>query len=407
MIVTISNGTVLDTETMELVGERTLVIEGDRIVDQVDGPSSVSADLDIDAAGQFVLPGFIDAHNHHSLVTMDYPRLSSMSDIERGIAMAGLAEANVRRGFTTVRDTGGDCRGLIQAIANGLCMGPRIVQAGRVLSQTGGHGDFRAGEVHPPECGCQMYSDHESFVVDGVDSVRKAARQALRDGSQFLKIMTSGGISSPTDPFDSVQFTAEEISAITVEAEHRRTYTTSHAYLPESIQLAINNGVTCIEHGNGLDETTAHQMTSLGVTMVPTLVTYKAIPEVGAKMGFPQVFIDKSGGVLEMGLRSVEIATAAGVELGFGTDLLGESQTWQNREFEIRADLEPAADVLRSVYVTNAKLCRLAGEVGTLAPGAFADVLVSNVNPLEDLAALAEPDVCLTTIIQNGQPISR
>jgi imidazolonepropionase-like amidohydrolase len=405
MIVTVSEGTVLDTATMELVDNQTVVIEGDRIVDVVDGRSNVDADMDIDASGQFVMPGFVDGHFHHWIVTMDFARLTKMSAVERGIMMGNLAEGTVRRGFTTIRDAGGDNRGLMRAIDSGVCQGPRIVQAGRILSQTGGHGDFRAGDAPVAECGCQIFHDHAGFVVDGVEACRKAARQALRDGSEFIKIMTSGGVSSPTDPFDSVQFTAEEIQAITVESDHRHTYTTSHAYLPESIQLAINNGVKCIEHGNGLDAVTAARMAELGAIMVPTLIAYRALTEIGPKVGFPESMLAKNDGVFEMGQNSIEIAKSAGVELGFGTDLLGEGHHLQNEEFAIRAELEPAADVLRSMYVTNVKLCKLEGQVGTVSRGAFADLLVSRVNPLEDLAALAEPDANLSTIIQHGQPI--
>ncbi|MGY9074432.1 MAG: amidohydrolase family protein [Acidimicrobiales bacterium] len=404
MIVTVSHGAVLDTATMEMVDNQTVVIEEDRIVDVVDGSTSVTSDVDIDAAGQYVLPGLIDAHVHHFLVTMNFPRLAQMTDVERGIAMARLAEGNVQRGFTTVRDTGGDCRGLIRAITSGSCGGPRIVQAGRMLSQTGGHGDLRGGDLDVPECGCQIHSDAAAIVVDGVDACRKAARQVLRDGSDFVKIMSSGGVASPSDPFDSVQYTAEEIKAITVETDHRHTYTTAHAYLPEAIRQAIDNGVTCIEHGNGIDAATAAHMAALGVVMVPTLVTYKAMQEVGEKMGMPTVNLTKNAGVFDMGMRSIEIAKAAGVELGFGTDLLGETQTMQNEEFAIRAQLEPAADILRSMYVTNAKLCRLEGQIGTVTPRAFADLVVSRANPLEDIAALAEPDATFSAIIQNGQP---
>lgn len=405
MIVTVSEGTVLDTATMELVDNQTVVIEGDRIVDVVDGRSNVDADMDIDASGQFVMPGFVDGHFHHWIVTMDFARLTKMTAVERGIMMGKLAEGTVRRGFTTIRDAGGDNRGLMRAIDSGECQGPRIVQAGRILSQTGGHGDFRAGDAPVAECGCQIFHDHAGFVVDGVEACRKAARQALRDGSEFIKIMTSGGVSSPTDPFDSVQFTAEEIQAITVESDHRHTYTTSHAYLPESIQLAINNGVKCIEHGNGLDAVTAARMAELGAIMVPTLIAYRALTEIGPKVGFPESMLAKNDGVFEMGQNSIEIAKSAGVELGFGTDLLGEGHHLQNQEFAIRAELEPAADVLRSMYVTNVKLCKLEGQVGTVSRGAFADLLVSRVNPLEDLAGLAEPDANLSTIIQHGQPI--
>lgn len=405
MIVTVSQGTVLDTTSMTLQENQTVVMEGDRIVDLVDGAATVDADLDIDAAGQFVLPGFIDGHFHHWFITMDFARLFRMSAVERGIGMGTLAEGTVRRGFTTVRDAGGDNRGLMKAIAAGLTGGPRIVQAGRILSQTGGHGDLRAEHDAIAECGCQIFADHAGFVVDGVDACRKAARQAMRDGSQFIKIMTSGGVSSPTDPFDSVQFTAEEIRAITTETDHRHTYTTSHAYLPPSIQLAVENGVKCIEHGNGLDAATAKLLVDNDAVMVPTLVAYKALTDVGPKVGMPAEMLAKNNGVFEMGQNAIEIATAAGVELGLGTDLLGEGHELQNQEFAIRANLQPAADVLRSMYVTNVKLCKLEGQIGVVAPGAFADLVVSRVNPLEDLAGLAEPDANLSAIIQNGEPI--
>lgn len=408
MIATIRNGVVLDTATMSFIGERTIVIEGEEIVDVIDTAGGVEADLDIDAAGRFVLPGFIDAHVHHVITTMDFARLQRLSATELALGMASLAAATVQRGFTTVRDTGGAVGDLVRAIDSGLCPGPRIVRAGRTLSQTGGHGDVRPGAMVPvPACGCQIDSDTLGHVVDGVDAVRKAARFELRAGSDFIKIMSSGGVASPADPFDSIQFTAEEVRAVTIETDHRHTYTTSHAYLPDSIRLAVDNGVRCIEHGNGIDRATADHLAALGVVVVPTLVTYKAMQEEGPKLGLPQVSVDKNDGVFEMGLRAVGIARSAGVELGFGTDLLGETQVRQNDEFAIRADLEPAADVLRSMYVTNARLCRLEGRIGTLQPGALADLVISDIDPLERLAGLARPDANLPVIIHRGEPVKQ
>jgi imidazolonepropionase-like amidohydrolase len=403
MITTILNGTLLDTEVMELVGERHVTLDGDRIVAVDSTPPTGTADRVIDARGRFLLPGFIDGHVHHVVTTMDFRRLFSMTTIELALGMGKLAEATVRRGFTTVRDTGGDTAGLVRAIENGLCRGPRIVRSGRALSQTGGHGDIT------PEtgsfCACQIHSNTLAHVADGPDAVRLAARHELRAGAAFLKIMTSGGVASPSDPFDSVQYTASEIRAATVETDHRHTYTTSHAYQPEAILLAIENGVRCIEHGNLIDAETAARMAELDVTMVPTLVTYKAMSELGPQLGLPPVNTSKNEGVFEAGCGSIEVAKRAGVALGFGTDLLGEAQPWQNRELAIRAELEPSIDVLRSMYRVNARLCGLEGEIGVIAPGASADLIVSTVDPIENLAAMAEPETALDAVICRGDVV--
>jgi imidazolonepropionase-like amidohydrolase len=402
VITTIVNGNLLDTGRMEFVGERHLTIESDRIVDIDTARPTVEADRVLDARGRYVMPGFIDGHVHHVITTMDFPRLMKLTPVERALGMGRLAQATVLRGFTTVRDTGGDTMGLVRAIESGLCDGPRIVRAGRAISQTGGHGDFAPSDTGGI-CACEIHSNELSHVADNADSVRKTVRHELRNGSDFIKIMTSGGVASPTDPFDCVQYTAEEVSAATVETDHRHTYTTSHAYQPEAISLAIENGVRCIEHGNLLDAKTAERMAELKVTMVPTLVTYQAMAEMGAKAGMPARNLEKNQGVFELGCRSIEVAREAGVELGLGTDLLGEAQPWQNRELAIRSELEPAADSLRSMYSVNARLCRLEGQIGVLSPGAFADVVVSNVDPLEHLARLADPDVALDAVICRGR----
>ncbi len=402
----IVNGTLLDTETMTMVGQRHLVLEGDVVVEVSETAPARSVDQTIDARGRFVLPGFIDAHVHHVITTMNFQRLRRLSSVELALGMGRLAEATLRRGFTTVRDTGGDTAGLVNAIDGGLCDGPRIVRSGRVISQTGGHGDLGSADdaATAGACACQIHTDSFGHVADGPDAVRLAVRNELKSGSDFIKIMSSGGVASPTDPFDAVQYTADEIRAATTETDHRHTYTTSHAYQPDAIALAIENGVRCVEHGNLLDAPTAERMAELGVTMVPTLVTYRAMQEMGAKLGMPERNLEKNRGVFEQGQHSISVARAAGVELGFGTDLLGEAQPWQPREFAIRADLEPSADVLRSMYHTNARLCGLEGVVGVLRPGSAADVVVSDVDPLANLAGLAEPDA-LAAVVARGRVI--
>jgi len=400
----IVNGTLLDTDTMAMVGERHLVLEGDVVVDVSDTVPTGAVDRTIDARGRFVLPGFIDAHVHHVITTMDFPRLQRMSPVELALGMGRLAEATLRRGFTTVRDTGGDTAGLVRAIATGLCDGPRIVRSGRVISQTGGHGDLDSADRSDALCACQIHTDSLGHVADGPDAVRLAVRTELKAGSDFIKIMSSGGVASPTDPFDALQYTADEVRAATVETDHRHTYATSHAYQPDAISLAIENGVRCIEHGNLVDTPTAARMAELGVTMVPTLVTYHAMQEMGAELGMPERNLEKNRGVFEQGRQSIDVAKAAGVSLGFGTDLLGEAQPWQPREFAIRADLEPAGDVLRSMYHVNARLCGLEGVIGVLAPGSAADVVISDVDPLTNLAGLAEADA-VAAVLARGRVI--
>lgn len=400
----IENGTVLDTSTMAFVGERTVVVDDGMIVEIAEhfgGP----ADVVVDAAGCYVVPGLIDAHVHFRLATMDFRLLARLTEVEFGIRMAALANETVQRGFTTVRDLGGDVTGLIRAIRRGTTGGPRIVRAGRMLSQTGGHGDTEGGDRDVPSCACAMRTTAFGIVADGPDAVRKAARHNLRDGSDFLKIHVSGGVATPSDPLESVQFTSEEISAAVVEAAHRQTYVAAHAYSPESIQLAVESGVHTIEHGNLLDDSSAATMAASGAVLVPTLATYEAMDQLGEKLGLPASNRVKNTTVYNAGLVSLEIARRHGVEMGFGTDLIGETQSRQNRELLIRHEVEPAADILRSMWDTNSRLCHLEGRIGTLTPGAHGDVVVSRVNPLEDLASFADPATAFTHVIQGGHVV--
>ncbi len=401
----IRNGHVLDTHAMEMRGESTIVIEDGRIASVGEEPSG-PADHEIDARGQYVLPGFIDAHVHFRLATLDFRRLAVWTEVEYGIAMARLARETLQRGFTTVRDIGGDVAGLIRAIRDGAAQGPRIFHAGRMLSQTGGHADAEGGARPVPQCACEMRHTAFGIVADGADAVRKAARHNLRDGVDFIKVHVSGGVATPSDPLDSIQYTPDEISAAVEEARHRHTYVAAHAYSAESISMAVANGVHTIEHGNLLDRHAARAMEEAEAVLVPTLATYEAMHEFGERLGLPKVNIDKNKVIYDAGLSSLEIAREAGVTMGWGTDLIGETQSRQNREFAIRAEVEPAKDILRSMYIVNARLCRLEGEIGVIAPGAAGDLVVSKANPLDDITALADPAKTLTAVLQAGKPVA-
>lgn len=397
----IRNGNLFDTAALDFTGERTLVIEDGRIVD-IDA-SQARGDQEIDAAGAYIMPGFIDSHVHFRLMTLNFRRLARATEVEFGVVMAQLSQQMLRRGFTAVRDTGGDLSGLLRAVSHGWTKAPRIVKSGLMISQTGGHGDIDGSERAVPECGCEMLHSAFSIIADGPDSVRKAARHLLREGSDFLKIHVSGGVASPRDPMDCVQYTPAEVEAAVVEADHRRTYVTAHAYYPDAIRMAVENGVTCIEHGNLIDPPTARLMAEKGATLVPTLVTYSAMGEMGERLGLPKANLDKNKVVLASGLESLQIAKDAGVAMAFGTDLIGETQTWQNREFAIRAEVLSAREILHSMYVVGPRLLRKEGEVGVLTPGALGDVVIANVNPLDDIAALANPDRTLSHVLKGGE----
>ena len=397
----IRNGTMLDTASMTYTENQTVVIE-DGLIVAVGDDDTGDADVDIDANGRYVMPGLIDGHVHFRLATLNFHALASWSEVQFGIVMAGLAKATMERGFTTVRDLGGDVNGLMRAIRDGATSGPRIVRAGLMLTQTGGHGDVRSGEIEIASCGCALDSSVMSIVADGVDAVRKASRHLLRDGSDFIKIHVSGGVASPADPLESVQYTPEEIRAVVTEAAHRGTYVSAHAYTPEAIAMAVDAGVHCIEHANLMDDATASLLADAGTVVVPTLVTYHAMNDIGRQLGLPAANLAKNSVVLESGLASLERASQAGITLGFGTDLIGEAQPRQNEELAIRSQVQPAVDVLRSMWNVNAQLCHLEGRVGVLQPGAFGDVVVSNVDPLDDLVAFADHETALSHVVQSG-----
>jgi imidazolonepropionase-like amidohydrolase len=281
--------------------------------------------------------------------------------------------------------------------------GPRILYSGRTLSQTGGHGDHRGRADEPRLCACAIHTTWFSHVADGVPAVRKAAREELRRGASQVKIMASGGVASPSDPIWNTQYSDEELRAIVEEARSWRTYALAHAYTPEAIARAVRAGVRSIEHGNLIDPPTARLMAEAGAYLVPTLVTYEKIAELGRALRFPEASLRKVHDVLEAGLGSVEIARSAGVPLGFGTDLLGETHAYQGHEFAIRARAEKPLEILRSATRINAELLGRSGEIGTIAPGARADLILVDGNPLDDPSVLEGQGERIPLVMKGGE----
>ena len=384
---------------------QTLRIEGDRIAG-IGTEASLRRDARvIDLNGATALPGLIDAHVHVVITTLNLASMQSRPASLVAQEARVILERMLQRGFTTVRDAGGADYGLAEATERGLIRGPHIHYAGRVLSQTGGHGDFRPRDDGPQLCACHIHTSGFAHVADGVSAVRKAAREELRRGASQVKIMASGGVASPTDPIWNLQYSPEEMRAIVEEAEGWRTYAMAHAYTPEAITRAVEAGVRSIEHGNLIDRPTAELMARKDAILVPTLVTYRAIDEIGRQLGFPEVSLRKLQDVLTAGLSSLEIARDAGVKMGFGTDLLGEAHDQQSRELEIRAEVLPPLEVLRHATINNAELLNRVGEIGEIVPGAYADLLLVDGDPLTDISCLAGQGEHIAVIMKAGRVI--
>jgi imidazolonepropionase-like amidohydrolase len=389
------NVAVFDGESEELV-DGPVHVEDGRIVD-IGG--SFDADQVVDARGGTVVPGLIDAHFHAYGISLDMLAIEGrpLSYVTL-VGAQRLAEA-LRRGFTTVRDVAGGDAGLARAIEEGLIPSPRYLYTGAALSQTGGHGDPRGVDLDV--CGCQA---HMTEVVDGVDAVRIAVRDRFRRGAHAIKIMTSGGVMSLADPIRVPQYSAEEIRAATEEASRRGSYVAAHAYSPESIRHSVLNGVRSIEHGNLLDEETAALMAEHGAFLVPTLAAYDAINRRGAEVGLSPVSARKNLEVLDAGAKAVGLARAAGVRVGFGTDLMGELQNEQSQGLRLQVEVDGPVTALRSATSVNADLIGRA-DLGRVRVGCVADLVVLDGDPLTH-PSLLWSDSRRRTVIQGGKPVT-
>ncbi|HEY2256483.1 MAG TPA: amidohydrolase family protein, partial [Variovorax sp.] len=259
--------------------------------------------------------------------------------------------------------------------------------------------DYLSTEFNCPTC---VRVGALARVVDGVDAVRKAAREELQMGADQIKIMASGGVASPTDPVGAWGYAEDEIRAIVQEARARGTYVLAHAYTAEAISRAVRCGVRTIEHGNLVDAETAALMAEAGAYAVPTLVTYDALTSEGESLGLPKESVAKVALVREAGLRSLEIFKAAGVKMGFGSDLLGESQRLQSNEFRLRAEVLSPAEAVASATVVGAEVLGMSDRLGRLVPGAYADILVVDGNPLRDIACLLGQGEHIPLVMKQG-----
>ncbi|MFG1906248.1 amidohydrolase family protein [Kribbella sp. NPDC048928] len=392
------------------VGDPVQVVVTDGVIDEISAAAEAPPGAHVVSGdGRTLIPGLIDAH-WHSLFAAVPLMTAMMGDVGYlHIVAAATARETLLRGFTTVRDAGGPSLGLKQAIDAGLVPGPRIYPSGAMISQTGGHGDFRTRHEVPR--GRTGHLSHAELVgavriADGVSAVFEAAREQLMLGASQLKLMAGGGVASPYDPLDVTQYTEEELHAAVEAAANWGTYVMVHAYTPRAVQQSVRAGVRCIEHGQLLDDETAALMAENGVwwSLQPFLDDDDSPP-------VPPANQSKFDQMVRGTDTAYELARKHDVRLAWGTDTLFDPglAAKQGKQLAKMTRWFTPAEVLTMATVTNAELLALSGErnpypgvLGVVEEGALADLILVNGNPLDDIQLLASPETAFALIMKQG-----
>jgi imidazolonepropionase-like amidohydrolase len=394
---------VLDCTGREPSGRQDVEVRDGRIarIARAGSIRALGAVRELDGTGCTLLPGLTDAHVHFALIG---PRGDHGDEplIHHVLRVAGYIEGALDEGFTTVRDAGGLEPAWAKAVAAGLIRGPRILPSGSILSQTGGHGDDRLAheELHRGASIPGLVARHE--IVDGPDAVRRATREQLRRGATQIKVLASGGIVSPTDPFDSIQLSEAEIAAAVEVARGWGTYVLAHCHTSPAIEVAVQAGVRSIEHGSVLEPETARRMAEQGVYLVPTLQTLHLLATHPERWSLQPEKAALLRTVADQAFASVRTAKAAGVAIGSGSDVVGPWQGRRGEEIVLKAELIGVHEAIISATRTNAHLFRLEDRIGTVEVGKDADLILVRGEPLDDVGLLADPaDVPL--VLQGGR----
>lgn len=398
----IRNARIIDGSQDRAADPQDIVIENG-VFQEVSDKVSVQCDNEIDAKEHYVMPGLIDCHVHVIATTADLKANADLPNSLLAYRMMALMKNMISRGFTTVRDLGGADVGIVDAIEEGLLVAPRLVICGKALSQTGGHTDYR-GRYNSRSV--DYYRDQIGAmgrIVDGVDDLRRACREEIKGGANFIKLMANGGVSSPTDPIGFLGFSVAELEAAVEEASNAETYVAGHLYTDEAINRALDAGVYSIEHANLIKRETARRVAEKGAVVVPTNITYELLGTRGADFGLPPESIAKVADVRDAGLEALTMLHEEGVVMGYGSDLLGGMQQYQSGEFPLRGRFLPAHDVIRSATLDAAKVMRMGGQIGCIAEGAHADLIMVRSNPLDDLSVLDGQGEQINAIMKDGR----
>jgi imidazolonepropionase-like amidohydrolase len=399
----LTNAKVLLNGFAELQSSYDVLVEGDRILTVSRPPINCCDANVINIGGRTLMPGLIDAHAHITGLSLT-PRNRSYPASEIAVAAANYLCSSLMDGFTTIREAGGADRSIARLLAEGKIDGPRLFYSGRALTQTGGGADFRGpDEVNDP-CGQPGPFSLMSVIADGVDNVRKAAREELRRGASQLKVFVSGGVVFPSEAHPTIyEYSLDELRAIVEEAQGRGTYAMAHVYTDEGVRRCLLAGVRSIEHANFVSEETVVMMAQSRVYLDLTFISLVQRIESAPETGLPESIVENLRATVAKGRQVYRWAKRYGVPIALGTDLWGpEARKSQLRELEMRIELDDNSSIIRSATYINAELLDQAGKLGVIAPGAYADLLVVDGNPLSDLTVLTDPKRHLKLIMKGG-----
>jgi len=391
MTLFLRHATLIDGLGSDPLEDASVTVEEARIQSVQSGRTTAPASAKVlDLDGLTLLPGLIDAHTHLGILSA--AEASVFSPAMTAALLFQNAELCLLSGHTTAREMGGADGALRQVIDSGLVPGPRLYPSGPLLCQTGGHGDLGPPFYphHPGVRGTPGLADL-SISCDGPDGVRIAARQAFRRGATQLKMCISGGVISHTDRLEDTQFSKAELAAAVDEARARGTYVTAHAHNVEAINLGLDAGVACFEHGSFLDEETANRMAREGAALVPTLTVTRLLASEWAAWGVPEAVVPRLQGVEEAMLASVKLAHDAGVAVGSGTDLLGPRQNHRGLEIALKSRVMGPMAAIVSATSTNARILG-SKELGVIAPDKLADLIVVSGDPLAEPELFDDPE---------------
>lgn len=405
----LSNFRLFDGTSPSLREGLRLLVEGGRIRALAAGnPAPPEGAQTIDCGGRTLMPGLIDAHWHSIFAALPFPVLLNGDAGYIQLAAAAEAERTLMRGFTTVRDAGGPSFALKQAIDEGLVPGPRIYPSGAMITSSGGHGDFRPLSDFPSPGGGRsaVEATGGSGIADGPDEMRRRVREQLLQGASQIKLTGSGGVSTPRSPLDALTLTEAELRAAVEAASDWGTYVLVHAYTPAAVARAVDAGVRCIEHGHLMDEATAARLAEKGVWLsTQPFGDGDSVPLTGQGQRDLMRVLAGTDQVYNLAKRH-------GLKTAFGTDLLFSAALTPRQGLMLThlTRWHTPAEALRMATAANGELMALSGsrnpypgKLGVVEEGAFADLLLVDGNPLENMALLAEPERSLKLIMKDGR----